>query len=43
MEYWREHSEEAAKIIAKELGGISVEDAERMMAGPRLIGLTSDS
>lgn len=39
MDYWREHPEEAAKIIAKELGGISVEDAKRMMAGTRLIGL----
>lgn len=39
MRYWREHPEEAARIIAKELGGISVEDAGRMMAGTRLIGL----
>ncbi|WP_300718373.1 ABC transporter substrate-binding protein [uncultured Desulfovibrio sp.] len=39
MDYWREHPEEAAKIIAKELGGISIDDAKRMMAGTRLIGL----
>ena len=39
MDYWREHPDEAAKIVAKELGGISVEDAKRMMAGTRLIGL----
>lgn len=39
MQYWREHPEEAAKIIAEELSGISEEDAARMMAGTRLIGL----
>ena len=39
MDYWREHPEEAAKIIAKELGGISIDDAKRMMVGTRLIGL----
>lgn len=39
MQYWREHPEEAARIIAEELGGISVQDAARMMAGTRLIGL----
>lgn len=39
MRYWNEHPDEAARIIAKELGGISVEDAKRMMAGTRLIDL----
>lgn len=39
MDYWREHPDEAAKIIAEELGGISEADARRMMGGTRLLGL----
>lgn len=39
MEYWRQHPDEAAKIIAEELGGISEDDAKRMMKGTRLLAL----
>jgi taurine transport system substrate-binding protein len=39
MEYWFTKPEESAKIIAKELGGISVEDAKRMMNGTILLKL----
>jgi len=33
IDYWYSKPEESAKIVAKELGGISAEDAKRMMAG----------
>lgn len=39
MDYWKKNPEEAAKIIAKELGGISEADASRMMQGTVLLGI----
>lgn len=40
IQYWRDHPEESAKIIAKELGGISTTDAKRMMDGTQLLDLS---
>lgn len=40
IDYWYREPEESAKIVAKELGGISVDDARRMMAGTELIGMS---
>ena len=40
IDYWYRQPEESAKIVAKELGGISVDDAKRMMAGTELIGMS---
>lgn len=37
IDYWYSKPEESAKIVAKELGGISVEDAKRMMTGTHLL------
>ncbi len=39
MEYWQAKPEESANIIKEELGGISLEDAKRMMAGTILVPL----
>jgi len=40
IDYWYRMPEESAKIVAKELGGISVDDAARMMAGTQLLDIS---
>lgn len=40
IDYWYREPDESAKIVAEELGGISVEDARRMMAGTELLDLS---
>lgn len=39
MEYWDADPETSAEMITEELGGISVEEARRMMQGTVLVGL----
>ncbi|MGJ3521857.1 ABC transporter substrate-binding protein [Nitratidesulfovibrio sp. D1] len=39
MEYWEANPEKSAEIITEELGGISVDDAKRMMRGTVLVKL----
>lgn len=39
IDFWNKNPEKAAGIVAKELGGISVEDAKRMMAGTEILTL----
>ena len=40
IDYWYSMPEESAKIVAEELGGISVDDARRMMAGTELMDMS---
>jgi taurine transport system substrate-binding protein len=40
IDYWFRLPEESAKIISEELGGISVQDARRMMAGTELVDMS---
>ncbi len=40
IDYWYRMPEESAKIVAEELGGISVDDARRMMAGTELVDMS---
>lgn len=39
IDFWNKNPEKAAVIVAKELGGISADDAKRMMAGTELLTL----
>lgn len=40
IEYWIKSPDESAKIVAEELGGISVQDAKRMMSGTELVDIS---
>lgn len=40
IDYWYKNPDESAKIVQEELGGITVEDAKRMMAGTELLDIS---
>lgn len=40
IDYWHQDPEGSAKIIVEELGGITIQDARRMMAGTQLLDIS---